>query len=66
LDNPTVAGLGDPGVHLPIVKMLVEANGGRVWLDSKRGEGTTFTLILPAQREALPLGGEAMGRPALL
>jgi signal transduction histidine kinase len=66
LDNPIVAGLGDPGVHLPIVKMLVEANGGRVWLDSRRGEGTTFTLILPAQREALPLGGEAMGRPALL
>jgi signal transduction histidine kinase len=64
LDSPIVAGLGDPGVHLPIVKMLVEANGGRVWLDSKRGEGTTFTLILPARRETLPWAGETLGHPS--
>lgn len=61
LDNPIVAGLGDPGVHLPIVKMLVEANGGRVWLDSRRGEGTTFTLILPAQRQSPLLGSPITG-----
>jgi signal transduction histidine kinase len=61
LDSPLVPGLGDPGVHLPIVKMLVEANGGRVWLDSRRGEGTTFTLILPAQRERASLGGASPG-----
>jgi len=66
LDSPIVAGLGDPGVHLPIVKMLVEANGGRVWLDSKRGEGTTFSLILPARREVLSLSGQGAGRPSWL
>jgi signal transduction histidine kinase len=61
LDSPSVAGLGDPGVHLPIVRMLVEANGGRVWLDSRRGEGTTFSLILPARREAPTLSGDGAG-----
>jgi PAS domain S-box-containing protein len=51
LDSPMVDGLGDPGVNLPIVKVLVEANGGRVWLDSQPGAGSTFTLVLPVRRE---------------
>jgi signal transduction histidine kinase len=38
-------------VNLPIVKVLVEANGGRVWLDSQPGAGSTFTLVLPVRRE---------------
>jgi PAS domain S-box-containing protein len=52
LDNPMVDGLGDPGVNLPIVKVLVEANGGRVWLASRPGAGSTFTLVLPVRRES--------------
>jgi PAS domain S-box-containing protein len=51
LDSPMVDGLGDPGVNLPIVKVLVEANGGRVWLDSQPGAGSTFTLVLPVRHE---------------
>jgi PAS domain S-box-containing protein len=54
LDNPVVPGLGDPGVNLPIVKVLVEANGGRVWLDSTPGVGSTVTLVLPVRRNAPP------------
>lgn len=50
-DTPDVPGLGDPNASLPIVKVLVEAHGGRVWLDSKTGVGNTFTLVLPAYRE---------------
>jgi PAS domain S-box-containing protein len=51
LDSPMVEGLGDPGVNLPIVKVLVEANGGRLWLDTQPGAGSTFTLVLPVRRE---------------
>jgi signal transduction histidine kinase len=46
-DSPTIPGLGSPGVGFSIVKVLVEAHGGRVWLNSKLGVGTTFTFILP-------------------
>lgn len=44
------------GVGLSIVKSLVQAHGGRVWLDSSPGEGSTFTVLLPIRRPQ-PVGG---------
>jgi len=46
-DTPRVAGLGDPEMNLPLVKVLVEAHGGRMWMDSVPGTGNTFTVLLP-------------------
>lgn len=43
----SVTGLGEAGVGLPVVKALLEAYGGRVWVDSKPEEGSTFSFILP-------------------
>jgi len=51
-DNPMVPGLDDPGVSLPIIKVLVEAYGGRMWLDTLPGTGTTFTFVLTVHRRA--------------
>jgi PAS domain S-box-containing protein len=34
------------GIGLSIVKKIVEIYGGKIWLDSKLGEGTTFYFII--------------------
>ncbi|MBI4258955.1 MAG: ATP-binding protein, partial [Actinobacteria bacterium] len=44
------------GVGLTVVRELSEAHGGRVEVESRPGEGTTFTVLLPASSRA-PLGG---------
>ena len=43
-----ISGVGDHGVGLPLVKALVEAQEGRIWVTSKMGKGSVFTVLLPA------------------
>jgi two-component system phosphate regulon sensor histidine kinase PhoR len=42
---------GGTGLGLSIVKHIVQSHGGKVWLESEMGKGTTFFLTL---RQALP------------
>ncbi|MCU0488088.1 MAG: ATP-binding protein [Anaerolineales bacterium] len=35
------------GLGLPIARAIVEAHGGRIWVESKIGEGTTLNFSLP-------------------
>jgi len=54
--NPVINGLGDNGVALSIAKMLVEAHGGGLWVETRPSIGSIFYFALPITSMLEPQG----------
>jgi len=62
LSSKPTAGESATGLGLWIVKKMIEAHDGYVWVKSKKGEGSTFAFSIPVKRKVKVEGNKELAK----
>ena len=54
-ENPLEVEAAGVGVGLTIARSLVQAHGGRMWVESEPGQGSVFYFTLPLSEQRGPI-----------